>query len=54
MSNSALSARQRTGFFTHHGVWAPGVRLFRKLGFSAKASLLSLCFLIPLAVVTVA
>ncbi|MCB1997555.1 MAG: hypothetical protein KDG57_17075, partial [Rhodoferax sp.] len=54
MSNASMAARDRSGFFTHHGVWAPGVRLFRTLGFSAKASLLTLCFLIPLAVVTVA
>ena len=54
MSNDSLALRQRSGFFAHHGAWAPGVRLFRSLGFSAKAALLSLCFLIPLAVVTVA
>ncbi|UUX97140.1 methyl-accepting chemotaxis protein [Aquabacterium sp. J223] len=35
-------------FFRHHGVWAPGVRLFRKLGFRAKALLVSLAFLLPL------
>jgi methyl-accepting chemotaxis protein len=36
------------GFFTHHGIWAPGVRLFRNLGFAAKALILSLTFLVPL------
>jgi len=36
------------GFFTHHGVWAPGVRLFRKLQFGAKACWISLAFLVPL------
>lgn len=36
------------GFFAHHGLWAPGVRLFRQLGFAAKASIISLAFLIPL------
>jgi len=36
------------GFFTHHGPWAPGVRLFRRLGFSAKAVIISLAFLVPL------
>jgi len=36
------------GFFTHHGPWAPGVRLFRRLGFTAKAIIISLSFLVPL------
>ncbi|MBT9487403.1 MAG: cache domain-containing protein [Rubrivivax sp.] len=36
------------GFFAHHGVWAPGVRLFRNLNFAAKAVILSLVFLVPL------
>lgn len=34
--------------FMHHAVWAPGVRLFRRLRFPAKAGLISLAFLIPL------
>ena len=36
------------GFFAHHGIWAPGVRLFRALRFSAKASIISLAFVVPL------
>ena len=36
------------GFFSHHGLWAPGVRVFRTLGFSAKAVIISLAFLLPL------
>ncbi|MBP6902866.1 MAG: cache domain-containing protein [Burkholderiaceae bacterium] len=36
------------GFFSHHGIWAPGVRLFRRLGFRAKAALVSLVLLLPL------
>ena len=36
------------GFFAHHGIWAPGVRLFRNLGFAAKALTISLAFLLPL------
>jgi len=36
------------GFFAHHGLWAPGVRLFRNLGFTAKALTISLAFLLPL------
>ena len=42
----------RTGFFTHHGIWAPGVRSFRMLHFSAKALLISLAFMVPIAVLS--
>jgi methyl-accepting chemotaxis protein len=38
-------------FFRHHGLWAPGVRLFRQLGFSAKAAIITAAFLVPLATV---
>jgi len=34
-------------FFRHHGLWAPGVRLFRRMRFAAKASVVSAVFLIP-------
>ena len=37
------------GFFAHHGMWAPGVRLFRRLCFRNKALLITAIFLIPLA-----
>ena len=37
-----------SGFFAHHGVWAPGVRLFRTLRFRAKAAIISLAILLPL------
>ncbi|MFG6433418.1 methyl-accepting chemotaxis protein [Roseateles sp. LYH14W] len=43
-----------SGFFVHHGPWAIGVRLFRKLQFAAKAGLISLAFLVPLIVLTAA
>ena len=36
------------GFFAHHGIWAPGVRLFRSLRFSAKAATISLAFMLPM------
>jgi len=39
-------------FFAHHGVWAPGVRLFRNLRFRAKAWIISMAFLLPLALVS--
>ena len=35
-------------FFRHHGPWAPGVRLFRKLRFGAKAGLISLAVTFPM------
>ena len=38
----------RDGFFAHHGPWAPGVRLFRRIGFTTKAVIISLAFLVPL------
>jgi methyl-accepting chemotaxis protein len=36
-------------FFRHHGVWAPGVRIFRRLKFAAKAAIISVLFCIPVA-----
>ena len=36
-------------FFRYHGVWAPGVRLFRSIDFKTKALTISLIFSIPLA-----
>ncbi|MDO9002660.1 MAG: methyl-accepting chemotaxis protein [Aquabacterium sp.] len=35
-------------FFTHHGAWAPGIRLFRRIDFKTKALTISLVFAIPL------
>ncbi|PXW97423.1 methyl-accepting chemotaxis sensory transducer with Cache sensor [Sphaerotilus hippei] len=45
---SATPHRRRGGFFTHHGLWAPGVRLFRQLDFTAKALIISLTFFVPM------
>ena len=36
------------GFFAHHGIWAPGIRLFRSLRFASKALIISLAFMVPL------
>jgi methyl-accepting chemotaxis protein len=36
------------GFFAYHGVWAPGVRLFRKMRFTSKALVISIAFTAPL------
>jgi methyl-accepting chemotaxis protein len=38
----------RTGFFAHHGVWAPGVRLFRQMRFRVKAALICAVMVLPL------
>jgi len=35
-------------FFRHHGVWAPGVRVFRSLLFRTKAMTISTAFVLPL------
>lgn len=37
-------------FFRYHGIWAPGVRLFRAIGFAGKATVISVVFLLALAV----
>ena len=44
------SPRSVLDFFRYHGLWAPGVRLFRRIGFQAKASILTAVFLVPIAV----
>jgi methyl-accepting chemotaxis protein len=41
--------RAAGSYFEHHGIWAPGVRLFRRLNFITKAVLISATFLAPLA-----
>jgi methyl-accepting chemotaxis protein len=41
-------------FFAHHGVWAPGVRLFRKVNFTTKALFVSLAFMVPITLLLVA
>jgi methyl-accepting chemotaxis protein len=43
----------RGDFFRYHGVWSPGVRLFRNLRFYTKAWIVSLAFAVPLAIVSV-
>jgi len=35
------------GYFAYHGVWSPGVRFFRRLGFGSKAVIISLVFVLP-------
>ena len=56
MSSGSLgeSALGDDGFFIHHGIWAPGVRLFRRLDFTVKALIVSICFMVPLSALLVA
>ncbi len=35
-------------FFRYHGMWSPGVRLFRQVGFGAKALIITAVFAIPI------
>jgi methyl-accepting chemotaxis protein len=37
-------------FFKYHGIWSPGVRLFRAVGFNVKASVIACTFLLPIMV----
>jgi hypothetical protein len=51
LSSTSAPARQsvdRSGFFAYHGIWSPGVRLFRSLQFASKAVIISLAFVVPL------
>ena len=50
MSDTTQPARG-ADFFRYHGLWAPGIRLFRNLRFRSKALLISLVMLAPLVVV---
>ncbi len=50
MHPSASNANPFFEFFRYHGLWAPGVRLFRSIGFRAKAIIIALAFLLPLGV----
>ena len=40
----------QTGMITFHGLFSPGVRLFRSIGFTTKALWITVIFLIPLAI----
>ncbi|MEY2683271.1 MAG: hypothetical protein RJA09_415 [Pseudomonadota bacterium] len=47
-TGSAAKRHLDGGFFAHHGLWAPGVRLFRTLRFVSKALIISLAFMVPM------
>ena len=40
-------------FFAHHGLMAPGIRAFRRIGFPAKSAWVSLAFLLPILLLSV-
>ncbi|MEZ5660745.1 MAG: methyl-accepting chemotaxis protein [Burkholderiaceae bacterium] len=46
--DSDIRSTHRNGFFSYHGAWAPGVRLFRSLSFAAKAAIISFSFVAPM------
>ncbi len=45
--HSASGDVSSKGFFSYHGAWTPGVRLFSRVRFKAKAAMVSLMFLVP-------
>ncbi len=49
VSTSSSDPGGIAGFFRYHGAWAPGVRLFRSIGFKSKAAIIALTFVLPLA-----
>lgn len=49
-----VSQKAHSSLFGAHGIWAPGVRLMRNIRFLTKAVLISLVFLIPVAVLSFA
>ena len=45
----APSNRSLAEFFRHHGFWSPGVRMFRKMAFVSKATVISAVFIVVVA-----
>jgi len=46
-ATGSASSASDVGYFAYHGLWAPGVRLFRKLRFTSKVVIISLVFMLP-------
>ena len=46
---SVRPADAEPGNSRHHGFWAPGMRLFRSVGFNTKACIIALSFMLPTA-----
>lgn len=42
--------RHESGYFAHHGLLAPGIKLFRKLGFPAKSTWIAGAMLVPVVI----
>jgi len=56
MTTASALAPPATGnllpaYFRYHGLWAPGVRLMRAIGFRAKAVIIAATFLLPLVLI---
>jgi methyl-accepting chemotaxis protein len=51
-STASVHPHPSGGFFAIHGLWAPGVRLFRQIGFATKSGMITAAFAIPLAVLS--
>jgi methyl-accepting chemotaxis protein len=50
---AAASADGQESLFKRHGLMAPGIRLFRRIGFPAKSAWVSLAFLVPILLLAV-
>ena len=48
----ASRSPSKSGFFAHHGIWAPGVRLFRRMAFAHKAWSITAVFMVPIGILT--
>ena len=46
--NNNIATQPERGFFAYHGLWAPGVRLLRMLGFRTQTAIVSLLLIVPL------
>ena len=51
MLSSSGAHKSLSEFFCHHRIWAPGVRLFRNIGFRSKALVIAATFMLPMALV---
>lgn len=47
-ANPPPAPQEDDGFFHYHGLWAPGVRLFRQMRFFSKMSIISATFMLPM------
>ncbi|MBX9834806.1 MAG: cache domain-containing protein [Burkholderiaceae bacterium] len=50
ISPDSENSSNNSGFFHYHGIWAPGVRVFRQLRFNTKATIISLSLMVPMLV----